>query len=118
MHEYVIYPTQLVAVAFSSHTKEEWGMEMPTTIVAARELPPLTEPAIVPDVFAVGVEPHVFTDFVRLIFWTENPFMMTMPTDAHPLEGSPMERSIVAKLVIPTPRFQLVRATFARRGLQ
>lgn len=67
------------------------------------ERPPLHEPIITPDIFSTGADLEITRHYVRVVYWVE------YPAD----DGvQPVERRIVARIVMPT---NIAREIFATR---
>jgi hypothetical protein len=66
--------------------------------------PPIVENMAAPDIFATGIEWTFHADFVRITFWSEHP----LGFGANSLE--PVERHVVANVVMPTASFERAAA--------
>ena len=65
---------------------------------------PLTEPVPIADTFATGRTIQWATDFVRIVYWSEQPLCFGGP---EPL--APVERTVVGKIIMPRTIFMANR---------
>lgn len=68
------------------------------------EVPPLVEPVPIQDTFATGRSVQWAPEFVRIVYWAEQPLMLggNEPLDA-------VERQVVGKIIMPRTIFMANR---------